>query len=258
MRSFSALILSVTAGAFSLAAVCHLSAAEAISGLPAEAASISSGSSAGAKHAGSDAEQIAMINELIKAGWQAQGLQPSPTATDGEWCRRIYLDLLGRIPSVDELERFMNDRTPQKKQNLINRLLSDEYVEDYARNWSNIWSILLVGRPPENRDRTFVNREGMAKYLRDTFARNKPYDQMVYDLVSATGSTQPGEENFNGATNFLVDSLAEEAAQATAKTAKLFMGMQVQCTQCHNHPFNDWKQNQFWELNAFFRQTKRD
>jgi len=92
--------------------------------------------------------------------------------------------------------------------------------------------------------------------LRRALQRNKPYDRMVHELVSATGVTKPGEENFNGATNFTAGNLEENGVQATAKTAQIFMGLQVQCTQCHNHPFNEWKQNQFWELNAFFRQTR--
>jgi hypothetical protein len=97
----------------------------------------------------------------------------------------------------------------------------------------------------------------MQKYLRDCFARNKPYDQMVYELVTATGTTAPGTASFNGAANFLIDKIAEDnAAQATAATSRLFLGLQVQCTQCHNHPFNDWKQQKYWEMNAFFRQTR--
>jgi hypothetical protein len=96
----------------------------------------------------------------------------------------------------------------------------------------------------------------MQKYLRDSFARNKPYDQMVTELITASGANKPGEEDFRGAVNFLIGNLDDNGVNATAKTAKVFLGMQVQCTQCHNHPFNDWKQNQFWELNAFFRQTK--
>jgi hypothetical protein len=79
---------------------------------------------------------------------------------------------------------------------------------------------------------------------------------MVHELVSATGDTQPGGEQFNGAANFLAGKLDEMGAQATAKTAQIFLGLQVQCTQCHNHPFNEWKQNRFWEMNAFFRQTR--
>lgn len=249
--------LTSVGSAVVLTACLFISAAEAAERTIAAAGASSVPVSASSKSPSRTLPQVAYINELIRQGWQAHGLQPSAPATDGEWCRRVYLDVLGRIPSTEEVERFQKDRAGERKQNLINRLLSDEYVEEYARNWSNIWSQLLIGRPNPNLDRRSpVNREGMAKYLRDTFARNKPYDQMVHDLVSATGATEPGDEEFNGATNFLIGNLDEDAAQATAKTAKLFLGMQVQCTQCHNHPFNDWKQNQFWELNAFFRQTK--
>src|SRR5215813_985390 len=117
--------------------------------------------------------------------------------------------------------------------------------------------MVLLGRPPAVPERrSLVDRDGMEKYLRDSFARNKPYDQMVRELVTATGINKPGEENFHGEVNFLIGNLDDHAVNATAKTAKVFMGLQVQCTQCHNHPFNEWKQNQFWELNAFFRQTK--
>jgi len=201
--------------------------------------------------------QVDYINDLIHQSWQAHKLQPSAAATDGEWCRRVYLDVLGRIPSVDELERYQRDRSADKKQALVNRLLSDDYVEEYARNWANVWTTVLIGRPPAmNDNRSMVDREGMQKYLRDSFARNKPYDQMVYELVTAEGANHPGAENFRGEVNFLIGNMEEMGVNATAKTAKVFLGQQVQCTQCHNHPFNDWKQNQFWELNAFFRQTK--
>lgn len=250
--------LTFVCGTVSLAVGLFPLAADAAERTIAATATSASGAASG-KSAVRTLPQVAYINELVRQGWQAHGLQPSAQATDGEWCRRVYLDVLGRIPSTQEVERFQKDRPGERKLNLINRLLSDEYVEEYARNWSNIWSLLLIGRPNPNLDRRSpVDREGMSKYLRDTFARNKPYDQMVYDLVTATGSTKPGEEDFNGAANFLIGNLEEMAANATAKTAKLFLGMQVQCTQCHNHPFNDWKQNQFWELNAFFRQTDNE
>ena len=75
-------------------------------------------------------------------------------------------------------------------------------------------------------------------------------------LISAKGVSKPGEDGFNGFVNFLAGNLEEKGVQATAKTSQVFLGLQIQCTQCHNHPFNDWKQSQFWELNAFFRQTR--
>jgi hypothetical protein len=207
----------------------------------------------------SDADVIATINEQIRKGWKDAEITPSPEATENEWCRRLYLDILGRIPSVTELQNFVADKSKNKKQALVDRLIdSDEYVEEYARNWMTLWTNILIGRPKNARDeaRDLVDRDGMQQYLRRNFLTNKPYDKMVFELVSATGANKPGEDGYNGAVNFVLDNLQENATTATAKTARYFLGLQVQCTQCHNHPFNDWKQDQFWGMNAFFRQTK--
>jgi hypothetical protein len=135
----------------------------------------------------------------------------------------------------------------------VNRLLGDEMVDEYARNWTDTWTTVLIGRDTENER---VNRSGMRQWLRRVLAKNIPYDAFVTELVTATGVNKSGQRGFNGATNFLSGKLDENGVQATAKTAQVFLGMQVQCTQCHNHPFNKGKQNQFWEFNAFFRQTR--
>jgi len=202
--------------------------------------------------------QVRLINEQIRSNWSDYGLRPSAPATDGEWCRRVYLDILGRTPSVGELREFRTSRAADKKRELVERLLeSDEYINEYARNWTTVWTNVLIGRSGGMERNSLTSRPGLQKYLRDSFARNKPYDRMVYELITATGTTTPGSEDFNGATNFLVEKVNEDkAAQAAAMTCKIFLGMQVQCTQCHNHPFNDWKQRKFWELNAFFRQAR--
>jgi Protein of unknown function (DUF1549)/Protein of unknown function (DUF1553) len=202
-------------------------------------------------------QQVQRINEETRRVWTDNQIVPSPPAPDIEWCRRVYLDVIGRIPSVDELRAFVASRDADRKAKLVNKLLTDDaYIDEYARNWTTIWTNILIGRNGGLDNNTMINREGMQKYLRDSFARNKPYDRMVYELVTATGATAPGTEDYNGATNFLVMKLDDNAAQATAMTAKIFLGLQVQCTQCHNHPFNDWKQQKFWEFNAFFRQTR--
>lgn len=202
--------------------------------------------------------QVEMINASVAAQWADAGLKPSPIEEDGLWCRRVYLDLIGRIPSLQELSEFLKDRDADKRQKLVDKLLNDErYTEDFANQWAMIWSNILIGRSGGNANNSLISREGMAKYLRDSFARNKPYNQMAFELVTATGATKPGEPGFNGATNFLVDKVnTEEGTQATAATSRIFLGLQVQCTQCHNHPFNQWKQQKFWEFNAFFRQTR--
>lgn len=207
---------------------------------------------------GGVAPQLLQIDKMIAEVWDAYQINPSKPATDSEWCRRVYLDVVGRIPTADEASSFAADNSNTKKQKLIETLLYDDlYTEEFARNWTTVWTNLLIGRTGGTENRSMINREGMQKFLRDSFARNKPYDKFVHQLISATGTTAPGGEDFNGATNFLIDKVNEEnASLATAATTKIFLGLQVQCTQCHNHPFNDWKQQKYWEMNAFFRQAR--
>lgn len=199
----------------------------------------------------------AIVDQSLRAAWKAAGVTPSRAATDAEFCRRLYLDLLGRIPTVEELNAYLDENSRDRREQLVSKLLSPEYAEDYTRNWTTIWSNLLIGRAAGNGDeRATVNREGLQQYLREAIKENRPYDQMVKELLTATGTNAPGRPGFNGAVNFLTGKLEDNGVQATAKSAQLFLGLQVQCTQCHNHPFNEWKQNRFWELNAFFRQTR--
>ncbi len=197
--------------------------------------------------------QVKFINEQVAAGWADAKIKPADPATDQEWCRRVHLDIIGRIPTVQELNAYVADSSPAKRANLVGRLLGDDYVDEYARNWTDVWTTILIGRSTENDN---VNRAGMRQWLRRAFSKNMPYDRFVTELVTATGVNKSGEKGFNGATNFLSGKLDENGIQATAKTAQVFLGLQVQCTQCHNHPFNKGKQNQFWEFNAFFRQSR--
>jgi uncharacterized protein involved in high-affinity Fe2+ transport len=198
--------------------------------------------------------QVKFINEQVSAGWADADLTPSALATDGEWCRRVYLDVIGRIPSAGELQSFLVNSSPNKRPELVSKLLGEDHVDEYARNWTDVWTTVLVGRNIQN---GLVSRAGMRQYLRRAFSKNIPYDQFMEELVTATGSNVTNRsEDFNGATNFLSGKMEENGAQAAAKTAQIFLGLQVQCTQCHNHPFNKGKQNQFWEFNAFFRQTR--
>lgn len=201
---------------------------------------------------------VDQINALTAQTWADYELKPSREATDGEWCRRVHLDIIGRIPSVEEASVFLSSRDKDKKKKLVESLLyDDKYTEEFARHWTTIWTNLLIGRTGGNANNSMINREGMQKFLRDSFAREKPYDKMCHELVTATGTTTPGDKDFNGATNFLIDKVnGENASLATAATTRIFMGLQVQCTQCHNHPFNDWKQQKYWETNAFFRQVR--
>lgn len=199
---------------------------------------------------------VPAIDDQFAAVWREYDLQPSSVATDGEWVRRVYLDLLGRIPTISESGRFVASRDRGKRIELVERLLSDtKYQAEYVRHWCDVWTNLLVGRTGGFENNTLTSRAGLEAYLRGALSENRPYHEMVNDLLSATGTNSPDSEQFNGAVNFLTMKLSEKATLATAQTSQLFLGRQVQCTQCHNHPFNDWKQNQFWEFNSFFRQA---
>jgi Protein of unknown function (DUF1549)/Protein of unknown function (DUF1553) len=202
--------------------------------------------------------QVKLINRAIEKQWSSYRLTPAAAEDDSKWCRRVYLDLIGRIPSVEESQEFLKDKEAGNRERLVNRLLSNpRHTEEFANHWATIWSNILIGRSGGNARNSFISRSGMAKYLRDCFARNKPYDKMVYELLTATGTTKPGTDGFNGAVNFLIDKVNdEEGVQATSAASRIFLGLQVQCTQCHDHPFNQWKQQKFWEFNAFFRQSR--
>lgn len=196
---------------------------------------------------GSFDPMVDFINKQIRQGWEDNEVEPSPVASDEEWLRRVHLDIVGQIPSAETVEKFVKDRDSAKRSKVIDQLLDNPA---YVQNFTNVWTNLLIGRRTPRR----VSRNGMQKFLREAFAKNRPWDEVVQDLVTAEGHFEE-----NGAVNYLLAQMQnnDEAVQVTAATTRLFLGIQVQCTQCHNHPFNDWKQNQFWEYNSFFRQMRR-
>lgn len=198
-----------------------------------------------AKNSGSAAAVVAVIDAQIEAGWQDNEITPSRRASDSEWLRRVYLDLVGHIPSVDDVIVFLQDRNPDKRSVVVDRLLDDS---DFVGHWSTTWTNLLIGRS----EQADVDRDMLAKFFRRSLSRNRPWNEVVYELVAAEG-----RNDSNGATNFLLAHLNNDATPATAITARLFLGTQVQCTQCHNHPFNNWQQQQFHDLNVFFKATRK-
>jgi hypothetical protein len=199
-------------------------------------------------YAGPFSELVHFINAQVRQGWIDNNVAPSPPADDAEWVRRVHLDIVGHIPDLETVQKFLADKAVDKRAKLIDRLLDDDAA--YARNQSTMWTNNLIGRGTP-RD---IDRPALQKFLRDSFGRNRSWNEIVFELLTAEGAS-----NENGATNFLLSHLNEGAVPATAISAKLFLGMQVQCTQCHNHPFNpDFKQNMFWEFNSFFKQTRRE
>ncbi|NNJ25320.1 DUF1549 domain-containing protein [Alienimonas chondri] len=196
---------------------------------------------------GGDAAIIAEIDRLIARGWEENGVEPSPVASDSEWLRRVWLDLGGHIPDAEAVLEFDRNQSESKRAELIEALLNSP---DYVRHFSTVWTNLAIGQGQvEN-----TSRLGMRRFFRNAFARNVPWSEVVFELITAEGHFEE-----NGATNFLLAQMVDndEGVQATAKATRLLLGMQVQCTQCHNHPFNDWKQDQFWQFNSILKSARR-
>ncbi|TWU09672.1 hypothetical protein CA54_49140 [Symmachiella macrocystis] len=196
---------------------------------------------------GETARIAAEIDTLIRQSWTDNEIRPSAEADDAEWIRRVHLDLVGHIPTLEQTKSFLADRDKNKRSAMIDQLIDSS---DFVDNWTTIWTNLSIGRQTPRR----TSRTGMESFYRQAFSENRPWNEVVRDIISAEGHYEE-----NGAVNFLLAQMTarDEAVQATAKTTRLFMGIQVQCTQCHNHPFNKWKQDQFWEFNSFFRQARR-
>lgn len=213
-------------------------------------ATYASDSSASDEGGGSTLSVIEFVDAQIRQGYEDNEIEPSARATDEEWVRRVYLDVVGRIPTLSEVKKFLADESLRKRGVLVDELLESP---DYVRHFTAIWTNNCVGRGiPQGNNKPF-SRAGMTKFFREVFAKNRPWDEVVVDLVTSEGHWEE-----NGAVNYTLaqTQLPDEAVQLTAKTTKLFLGMQVQCTQCHNHPFNNWQQAQFWEFNSFFRQVR--
>lgn len=194
-----------------------------------------------------DEAVIADIDKMISTSWDENHVAPATVADDHEWVRRTYLSLTGRIPTLDEATGYTESPERDKRSKLIRSLVSDPRT---AENLSVVWTNLLIGRSNPRQ----VDEESLYRFLYDRFSSNHSWMDTAGELIAAEGRSDQ-----NGATNFLLAHLNDQATPATAVTARLFLGRQVHCTQCHDHPFaKDRHQEEFWSLNAFFKQASRE
>ncbi|MDB5349786.1 MAG: Protein of unknown function (DUF1553)/Protein of unknown function [Planctomycetota bacterium] len=187
------------------------------------------------------------IDEMLQDSWKSSKVKSSPLSADAEFLRRVYLDLCGRIPNVQEATAFLEMKDSGKRAKLVEYLLAHP---DFAKNFGNEWSIILVGRKPAGRD---VDKGALSSWLRKQITANRPWNEMAYELITAKGSNKD-----NGAVNYPMSHLEDGAVNLTSFTTRIFLGQQIQCTQCHDHPSNNWKQADFWSINAFFKGVKSE
>ncbi|WP_406695466.1 DUF1549 domain-containing protein [Singulisphaera sp. Ch08] len=191
------------------------------------------------------AAKPAYLDRMIREAWDAASIKPSRDCTDEEYLRRAYLDVLGRIPNVEEATSFLRSKEKGKRAKLVEYLLKHE---DFAKDFANQWTVILTGRRRQER---MVLRGELNSWLRRQINADRPWNEIAFDLITAKGSNKE-----NGAVNFPISHLEMEAVPLTSVTTRVFLGQQIQCTQCHDHPSNDWKQADFWGINAFFKGLK--
>lgn len=190
------------------------------------------------------ADQWGRIDELVSEKWQRVKVVPSELCDDATFLRRVYLDLTGMPPTSDNVRAFLRDSSPtrEKRAQIIDELIGSEAYIDF---WTNKWADLLQV------NRKFLGVEGSTKFrdwIRKAVAENRPYNQFAREILTATGSN-----NENPAASYY--KVLRKPDDTMENTTHLFLGIRFNCNKCHDHPFERWTQNQYYEMSAFFAQV---
>ncbi|WP_165073506.1 DUF1549 and DUF1553 domain-containing protein [Paludisphaera rhizosphaerae] len=185
------------------------------------------------------------VDELVADKLRKLRIAPSDVCDDAVFCRRVHLDVVGVPPTVEDFERFMTSNDPEKRAKLVDELLQRK---EFSEIWVSKWAELLQIRTTNT-----VSYKSMFLYynwLVEQLSKDMPMDQMVQALLGANGGTFK-----NPATNFY--QTETQTLPLTENVAQVFMGMRIQCAQCHNHPFDRWTQDDYYSFAAFFSQIGR-
>ncbi|QDV37932.1 DUF1549 domain-containing protein [Tautonia plasticadhaerens] len=189
----------------------------------------------------SEPEKYNEVDELVARKWERMKILPSGLCTDAEFLRRAYLDLTGLPPSADEVTAFLDDPAPAraKREALVDRLIGSEAFVEY---WTNKWADLLQVNAK------FLGTEGATAFrgwIRVQVAANTPYDEFVRQVITASGSNRE-----NPAASYY--KILRTPAETMENTTHLFLGVRFNCNKCHDHPFERWTQDQYYETAAYF------
>ena len=185
------------------------------------------------------------LDRHINAVLKREGIQPSKMSEDTEFLRRVHLDMTGRIPTPEEVLDFLKDGSSTKRQKKIETLLDSE---DYLEYWTELWVNWLIGR----RSDTDSQRLGLRLWVRDALAKNMPYNQFVQELIAADGELRD-----NGAGNY-IQRYERSPIFLTSHASRLFLGLPMQCAECHDHKTEVWSQEDFYGIAAFFTGIKSE
>jgi Protein of unknown function (DUF1549)/Protein of unknown function (DUF1553) len=207
-----------------------------------------------------DAAALAQaIDRALAASWEKEGVTPAPLAGDAEFLRRVSLDVAGRIPPVSDARAFLGSTDPQKRRKLVERLLAGPA---YANHMTDIWLELLVPEAKATVLAAFYAGDFQV-WLRKQFTEGVGYDKIVRELLTVPAANGQMALNRAGAQDIKPSPFAFIAAKEgkpenlAASTSRTFLGIRLECAQCHNHPFATWKRDEFWGMAAFFAGIER-
>jgi hypothetical protein len=196
----------------------------------------------------------------LGAAWEKAAIRPAPVADDAAYLRRAYLDIAGTLPPPEKIRAFLLDPSADKRARAIDHLLASP---EYATRWANYWNAVLMGRTIES---AAIDQASFKKWLHDEFAKNAHWDQIVTELLTAEGwntnrrptnaRANPSDldERFAPATNWFLKHW-QALPELSSATSKIFLGVQLQCTQCHDHKTEKWTQEDYRQFTAFFVKT---
>lgn len=184
----------------------------------------------------------AALDAMIEKGLAAAKTPVSPLTTDEEFVRRAYLDLTGKLPSIEEVRTFVTSKEKDRRAKLVDKLLGSTA---YAENWARYWRDVVFYRAP-NANPRLVGYPVLEDWLAEQFAKNRPWDEIAGEIITATGTN-----DVDGATAFTV-AQEGQPVELAGEVSRIFMGVQIHCAQCHDHPSDVWKRQQFHEFAAFF------
>lgn len=187
------------------------------------------------------------IDELVNLKLKKLRMDPSGRSSDEAFLRRVYVDLVGQIPTEDDYNRFMSSTEPDKRDKLIDELIARK---EFTEVWVSKWAEWLLMRSNVNTNTTTKSITLYYQWLSEQIADNVPLDKMVRGILSASGGTFK-----NPATNYY--QIEQDVLKVSENTAQIFMGMRIQCAQCHNHPFDKWTMDDYYSFSAFFKQVGR-
>lgn len=189
------------------------------------------------------AELTRLIDQEINKRLQAEKVKSAGVCSDEEFIRRAYLDIIGVIPPAAKVTAFLDSKEKDKRAKVVEELLADSRFGHYI---AETWAVQMIPRESGNRA---LNQKPLENWIADNFNKNTPLNKIVYDLITTTGDIDKNPAGAYFVANPTVDKI-------TDNVTRMFLGVQLQCAQCHNHPFTDWKQTEYWAMASFFMKTR--